>query len=178
MDTTARAVEELDLDLPEIMLTELRGQTFKTNQRFHRLATKRSHQRIQRRLASCVACLANPSQNLQGSQLGLFLQNLYHPFPETLDPAGPADPPFGSLGQIVDLHHWTFARDALNRAQRNSRQLRHISLRVTSLEQYLYFVTLQHSQHPPPSALAVYRPRAQEEFYRFRLSPDGSEFPE
>src|SRR6516164_5102680 len=83
MDTTARAVEELDLDLPEIMLTELRGQTFKTNQRFHRLATKRSHQRIQRRLASCVACLANPSQNLQGSQLGLFLQNLYHPFPET-----------------------------------------------------------------------------------------------
>src|SRR6516164_8074177 len=68
MDTTARAVEELDLDLPEIMLTELRGQTFKTNQRFHRLATKRSHQRIQRRLASCVACLANPSQNPQESE--------------------------------------------------------------------------------------------------------------
>src|SRR6516225_6147087 len=98
MDTTARAVEELDLDLPEIMLTELRGQTFKTNQRFHRLATKRSHQRIQRRLASCVACLANPSQNLQGSQLGLFFAKSLTPFPEPPPPSGPSRSPFGPAG--------------------------------------------------------------------------------
>src|SRR5216684_4315833 len=58
-------IDELHFDLSKIMLTELPGQTFETNQRLGRLRAERGHQRVEGSLASLIACFPNSPQNLQ-----------------------------------------------------------------------------------------------------------------
>src|SRR6266851_3276620 len=65
MDALAGAIDELHFDLSKIMLTELPGQTFETNQRLGRLRAERGHQRVEGSLASLIACFPNSPQNLQ-----------------------------------------------------------------------------------------------------------------
>ena len=65
MDALAGAIDELHFDLSKIMLTELPGQTLETNQRLGRLRAERGHQRVQRSLASLLACFPHSPQNLQ-----------------------------------------------------------------------------------------------------------------
>jgi hypothetical protein len=56
MDALAGAIDELHFDLSKIMLTELPGQTFETNQRLGRLRAERGDQRVEGSLASLIAC--------------------------------------------------------------------------------------------------------------------------
>src|SRR5438445_7425672 len=55
MNALQRAIEELHLHLPKIMLTEFHRQTFKANQRLAHLRTPRSDQFVQRGLSSRLA---------------------------------------------------------------------------------------------------------------------------
>ena len=48
---------------------------------------------------------------------------------------------------------------------------------MSGLEQDFDFVAFQHSQHPPPSALLVFRARTEGDCYFFRRVLDLTEFP-
>ena len=65
MHTPAGAIDERHFDLSKIMLTELPGQTFETNQRLGRLWAERGDQRVEGSLASLIACFPHSPQNLQ-----------------------------------------------------------------------------------------------------------------
>ena len=65
MDVLAGPIDELHFDLSKIMLTELPGQTFETNQRLGRVRAERGDQSVEGRLASLIDCLPDSPQNLQ-----------------------------------------------------------------------------------------------------------------
>ena len=116
------------------MLAKFSRQTFKTNQWLYLFRANRGHQSVQGGLAALVARFANPAKDLQRRQVGFFFQDLYNKFPGILDLAGSTDPPLLSLSGIIDMNYWSFFRNALNRAQGNSRQTGHFGLGVTSLQ--------------------------------------------
>src|SRR5215831_18775427 len=66
----------------------------------------------------------------------------------------------------------------MDRSRRHPSQTSHFRLRVSSLEQDFDFVTFQHSQHSPPSALLVFRVGAEGDYYFFRRVLGLTEFPE
>ena len=65
MDALAGPIDELHFDLAKIMLTELPGQTFETNQRLGQMRAERGDQRVEGSLASLIAGLPDSPQNLQ-----------------------------------------------------------------------------------------------------------------
>jgi len=152
VDTARRAIPKLHLHLPEVVLAEFAGQTLKTHLGLDLLRPQRGHQAVQRALAPRVARPPDSPQDLHRRQAGLLFQDLDDQFPEILHPARPANPPVRPLSGIIDVHNGSFHRDPFDGAQGNSRQPRHLDLRVTSLQQDFDLVSLQHPQHPPPSA--------------------------
>jgi hypothetical protein len=48
---------------------------------------------------------------------------------------------------VIDMYDGSFLRDALHRAQANSRQPRHLRLAMPCLQQNLDLVSLQHTEH-------------------------------
>jgi hypothetical protein len=85
------AVDELDVVLSEVVLTELPGQAFKTDHGLHRLRAQGSHQFIQSRLVTVIARHPNSPENFQNfprGQIGFFVQDIDDQFPEILDDTG------------------------------------------------------------------------------------------
>ena len=109
----SRAIQELHLDFPEIVLAKLSRKVFETRQWLGWLGAKRSHQIVERCLAPLISRLSHPSQDLQGSQIWRLLKNLHDLFPGILNRAWPANLPFCPLGGIVDVQHWALFRNAL-----------------------------------------------------------------
>ena len=152
VDATRRPIPKLHVHLPEVVLAEFPRQAFETHQGLDLPRPQGGHQAVKRALAPRVARLPHSPQNLHRRQVGLLLQDLYDEFPEILDEAWSADLPLGPLRGIIDMHNGSSRRDPFDGAQGNSRQTRHLDLRVTSLQQDFDLVSLQHPQHPPPSA--------------------------
>jgi len=75
--------------------------------------------------------------------------------PEILDYVRPANPPLLAFGGVIDMDHRDFFGQALHGAQPDPGQTGHLGVGMTRLKQNLDFVTLQHSNHPPPSAQPV-----------------------
>ncbi len=93
MHATNGSVDELDVELPEIMLTEFPWQSFKTNQGLHRLRAQRSDQAVQSRFAASIARNANAPENFPRWQIVFFVQDIEYEFPEILDDTGSSDVP-------------------------------------------------------------------------------------
>jgi hypothetical protein len=115
MDALPCAIPELHLDFPEIVLAELSRKAFETHQGLGGLRAKRSHQIVERRLASLISRLSHPAQDLQGSQIRRLLKYPHYLFPEILNRAWPANLPLCPLCGIVDVHHGALFRNALYR---------------------------------------------------------------
>src|SRR6516164_8300152 len=134
MDTLARAIPELHVYFPEIVLAELSSKPFETHQRPGRFWAKRGDQIVERSLASLISGLSHPSQDLKRRQVGSLQQNPNRLFPEILRCAGPPDLSFASFGLIIDMHDRLFLRDAPRRAQRNATHVGHLCFSVARLQ--------------------------------------------
>jgi hypothetical protein len=152
MDPPTGPIDELYFHLPKIVLAELSSQSFETNQRLGRLRTKRGCQRVQRCLASPISRLPHSPQNLKRRKIRRLAENLHDRFPETRHHAGPANLSLRPFPGVIDVQYRTLLRYPLHRTQRSTAHPCHFRLAMTSLQQDLNLVSLQHPQHPPPSA--------------------------
>src|ERR1700756_3464262 len=177
MHATEGAIDELDVVLSEVVLTEFSGQAFETDHGLRRLGTQGSHQFIQSRLATVIARHPNLPKNFPRGQIGFFLQDIDDQFPEIRDDTGSSNVAFCPLSSVVDIDNRILFRDAMYGSRRYSRQTSHFRLRMPGLKQDFYFVAFQHSQHPPPSALLVFQEGAEGDYF-FRRVLGLTEFPE
>ncbi len=160
------------------MLAELARQTLETNHRPHHSRTQRCHQAVQCTLASPVAGLPHPAKYFQRSQIGLLLQDLFDPFLKILDLTGSANSPPFPFHRIINLNHRSYRRRS---ASPNigtlppTAPLRSSYDQPSTRSQLHVVLAFPTSSSLRPAGLTD--PGAQEEFYPFRPSPDGSEFP-
>jgi len=110
----------LHIHLAKVVLAEFTWQTFKSNQRFGILGTKRGYKGIKGRLSTRITIQPGPTKDLDRFQVRLFLQEVNHPFPEILDQAGPSNAAALVLGNIICLLDFSFFRNSLDGSKRHA----------------------------------------------------------
>ena len=123
-----------DVDLAEVVLTELTRQPLEADQGAHLLRPCLGNHGIKGGLAARVALAARAPQHLDRPQRRLLLQDRGHEFPETLDDAGPADRRGAPRPGVIDVRDVGLLGDSLDRSQRDPRLPGDLGPRVARLE--------------------------------------------
>src|SRR5271169_3123101 len=119
MHDAAAAVQERDLYLAEIVLTELAGQPLEAHHQFHVTRTQARRQGVQRALAPFVPIQPSTPQDFHRQYLRVLLQELLHQNPERLGSAGAPDLAPSSLLLVIDAFDAGLLSDSSNRPPRD-----------------------------------------------------------
>jgi hypothetical protein len=143
----ASAVDETDLDLPEVVLRELARESLEANHRRLGHRADRGHKRVEGGLGADKAALPSPTEQLQGQKLRVVLELLEDEAAPGLGDRGTAQAAAATQGRVVDVLDQRLGLDAADLADRDAAALGHVRLGVSGATENLDLMAHKQREH-------------------------------